>query len=183
MGWSQKGHCISGRREYNLRTRRSGCSCCPWQEFPPRSALNPDEYGSPESAIEAKHIESFLEGLTVAEAVEAKRLFVVDYHDAFLPYVARINELEGRKIYATRTLFFLHHDGVLKPIAIELSLPPPAPGANGSKRVFTPGQEATRHWLWQLAKLHVCTNDSGYHQLVSHWYALPFPFLFFLNPW
>lgn len=139
------------------------------EEFPPRSGLNPDEFGSQESAMKAEHIEIFLEGLEVAEAVKAKRLFVVDYHDTFLPYVARINALEGRKMYATRTLFFMRHDGVLMPVAIELSLPPPAPGADGSKRVFTPGKEATSFWLWQLAKLHVCTNDSGYHQLVSHW--------------
>lgn len=151
------------------------------QEFPPRSGLNPDEFGSQESAMKAEHIESFLEGLEVAEAVKAKRLFVVDYHDTFLPYVARINALEGRKMYATRTVFFLRNDGVLMPIAIELSLPPPAPGADGSKRVFTPGKEATSFWLWQLAKLHVCTNDSGYHQLVSHWYAAPFTATF-LHP-
>ncbi|KAG0629524.1 hypothetical protein M758_1G110200 [Ceratodon purpureus] len=139
------------------------------EEFPLRSTLSPEEYGPQESAIKPEHIESQLEGLTVAQAMEAKRLFIVDYHDVFMPFVKRINELEGRKIYATRTLFFLHHDGVLKPVAIELSLPPPAPDSSGSKRVFTPGKDATSFWLWQLAKLHYCAADSGYHQLVSHW--------------
>lgn len=104
------------------------------------------------------------------EAIAAKRLFVIDYHDVFMPYVKRINELEGRKIYACRALFFLHDDHVLKPVAIELSLPPSAgQGPSASQRVFTPKKDATSFWLWQLAKLHFCTADSGYHQLVSHW--------------
>ena len=184
-----------------------------FQEFPLRSALSPEEYGPQESAIKPEHVESQLEGLTIAEvhflnktrgreisrsirlrssidfyeihissskcvepsicvldqAVEVKRLFIVDYHDIFMPFVKRINELEGRKIYAPRTLFFLHRDGILKPVAIELSLPPLAPGAVGSKRVFTPAKDSTGFWLWQLAKLHYCAADSGYHQLVSHW--------------
>lgn len=105
------------------------------------------------------------------QAVEKGRLFILDYHDIYMPYINKINALEGRKTYATRSLFFLHHDGMLKPVAIELSLPPSTPGAKGSQRVFTPGKDATEIWLWQLAKIHVCSNDSGYHQLVSHWYA------------
>ena len=102
------------------------------------------------------------------QAVDAKRMFVIDYHDIFMPYVVRINELEGWRIYAARALLFLHEDGSLKPVAIELSLPPTA-GAAASQRVFTPKRDATSFWLWQLAKLHFCTADSGYHQLVSHW--------------
>lgn len=95
--------------------------------------------------------------------MDAKRLFVIDYHDVFMPYVESINKLEARKIYATRAVFFLHEDGGLMPVAIELSLPPTA-GAAASQRVFT-----TSFWQWQLAKLHFCAADSGYHQLVSHW--------------
>lgn len=86
-----------------------------------------------------------------------------------MPYVERINALGGRKIYASRSLFFLDHNGVLKPVAMELSLPPSDPGAIVKKRVFTPGKESTSFWLWQLAKLHVGTNDSRHHQLISHW--------------
>ncbi|KAG0579870.1 hypothetical protein KC19_4G130100 [Ceratodon purpureus] len=138
------------------------------KEFPIKSALS-HEYGPKESAIKSEHIEDKLEGMTAEEAVEAKRLFVVDYHDVFMPYVARINELEGRKIYAARALFYLHKDGFLRPVAIELSLPPCHPGAVGSQRVFTPGKESTSFWLWQLAKLHFLAVDSGHHQLISHW--------------
>lgn len=138
-------------------------------EFPLKSTLSAN-YGPQESAIKPEDIEDDLDGLTVDEAIAQKRLFIIDYHDAFMPYVQRINELDGRKIYAPRALFFLHDDQVLKPLAIELSLPPNAgQGAKASQRVFTPKKDATSFWLWQLAKLHFLTVDSGFHQLVSHW--------------
>ncbi|KAI3910586.1 hypothetical protein MKW98_027868 [Papaver atlanticum] len=36
--------------------------------------------------------------------------------------------------------------------------------------VFTPSRcNATSCWLWKLAKAHVTSHDSGYHQLYSHW--------------
>lgn len=41
--------------------------CIHLQEFSLRSTLNAEEYGPQESAITAEHIESQLEGLTVAE--------------------------------------------------------------------------------------------------------------------
>lgn len=56
----------------------------------------------------------------------------------------------------------------MKPIAIELSLPGNNEGEEIS-RVFTPATEGTDGALWQLAKAHVAANDSGHHQLISHW--------------
>ncbi|EEF28014.1 lipoxygenase, putative [Ricinus communis] len=106
--------------------------------------------------------------MSVQEALEENKLFIVDYHDAYLPFLDRINALDGRKAYATRTIFFLTPLGTLKPIAIELSLPPTAPSAR-SKRAVTPPVDATTTWIWQLAKAHVCSNDAGVHQLVNHW--------------
>ncbi|KAL2341892.1 hypothetical protein Fmac_009832 [Flemingia macrophylla] len=53
----------------------------------------------------------------------------------------------------------------LRPIAIEPSLPQGKP----SKQVLTPPLDATSHWLWQIAKAHVSSNDAGVHQLVHHW--------------
>ncbi|MQM15449.1 hypothetical protein Taro_048394, partial [Colocasia esculenta] len=139
------------------------------QVFPPVSKLDPVIYGSPESAIREEHIISHLNGMTVQQAMENKKLFMLDYHEAYLPFVSRINASEGRKAYATRTLFFLTPLGTLKPVAIELSLPPPSPGAAAPRRVLTPPTDGTTHWLWQLAKAHVNSNDAGVHQLVNHW--------------
>ncbi|XP_074347291.1 linoleate 13S-lipoxygenase 3-1, chloroplastic-like [Apium graveolens] len=69
---------------------------------------------------------------------------------------------------ATRTIFFLTSVGTLKPIAIELSLPANGPDSE-SKCVITPPVDATSNWMWQLAKPHVCSNDSGVHQLANYW--------------
>ncbi|VFQ98599.1 unnamed protein product [Cuscuta campestris] len=139
--------------------------------FPPLSKLDPEVYGSLDSALKEEHILGNLNGMSVQEAIDGNKLYIVDYHDAYLPFVDRINAQDGRATYATRTLFFLTDMGTLKPIAIELSLPsssfPSAP--TRSKRVVTPPVDATSYWMWQLAKAHVCSNDAGVHQLVHHW--------------
>ena len=102
--------------------------------------------------------------------MEKGKLFILDYHDAYMPFVNKVNKLQGRKLYATRTILFQSKAGSLVPLAIELSLPPSSKGeANGSQRVFTPGQDSASHWKWQLAKAHVSSNDAGFHQLVNHW--------------
>ncbi|KAL8043450.1 hypothetical protein ABFX02_09G120700 [Erythranthe guttata] len=139
------------------------------QVFPPVSKLDPEIYGPKESAIKEEHIAGQLNGMTIQEALDANKLFIIDYHDVYLPFLDKMNALDGRKSYATRTLFFLSDVGTLKPIAIELSLPSTASPTSKSKRVLTPPVDATTYWMWQLAKSHVCSNDAGVHQLVNHW--------------
>ncbi|XP_068658546.1 linoleate 13S-lipoxygenase 3-1, chloroplastic-like [Aristolochia californica] len=138
------------------------------ESFPPVSNLDPTTYGPPESAIREEHISPQLEGMTVDQALDEKKLYILDHHDVYLPFIDRINAQDGRKAYATRTLFFLTPKGTLKPIAIELSLPHMSQGSS-SKRVLTPPSDATTFWMWQIAKAHVCSNDAGVHQLVHHW--------------
>lgn len=138
------------------------------QSFPPKTKLDPEVYGPVESALKEEHILGYLDGMSVQEALDANRLFMVDYHDIYLPFLERINALDGRKSYATRTVLFLTSVGTLKPIAIELSLPPTGPNPN-PKRVVTPPVDATSNWIWQFAKAHACANDAGVHQLVHHW--------------
>ncbi|EFJ18657.1 lipoxygenase [Selaginella moellendorffii] len=130
-------------------------------EFPPTSGLG-DEYGPRKSTVTEEHISRFLEGTTVQEAVANKKLFLVDLHDIFMPYIERINKIPDIYMYATRTFLFLRGDGTLKPIAIELSTP-------SSRRVLVPPQEGETDYLWELAKAHTAANDSGAHQLVGHW--------------
>ncbi|KAJ0929280.1 putative linoleate 13S-lipoxygenase [Helianthus annuus] len=131
--------------------------------FPPVSQLDPEIYGVQESALKEEHISGYLNGLTVQQAMEENKLFIIDHHDVYLPFLDRINALDGHKTYATRTIFYLNESGTLKPVAIELSLP------RQSKRVVTPPIDATSNWTWLLAKAHVCSNDAGVHQLVNHW--------------
>lgn len=111
--------------------------------------------------------------LTTHQAVKKKKLFMLDYHDMFLPYVHKVRKIEGTTLYGSRTLFFLTEEGTLRPIAIELTRPK-SPAKPQWREVFTPGCDGsvTGSWLWQLAKTHVLAHDSGYHQLVSHWYVV-----------
>ncbi|KAH7439962.1 hypothetical protein KP509_04G084600 [Ceratopteris richardii] len=137
-------------------------------DFPPKSQLDPDIFGPPESTITAAHIEPMMEGHSVEEAMEKKRLFIVDYHDVYMPHIERINETRA-KTYASRSFFYLNNDNCLLPVAIELTLPPRERGLKPNSRIFTPNPELEHDWLWCYAKTHVAVIDGGYHQLVSHW--------------
>ncbi|GLT86620.1 hypothetical protein SLE2022_047490 [Rubroshorea leprosula] len=136
--------------------------------FPIVSKLDPAIYGPPESAITKELIQQELPEMSVERAIEEMRLFILDYHDMLLPFMKGMNSLPGRKAYASRTVFFYTKTGILKPIAIELSLPP-THSSSRNKHVYTQGHDATTHWIWKLAKAHVCSNDAGIHQLVNHW--------------
>ena len=85
-----------------------------------------------------------------------------------MPYVNRINAL-STKIYASHSILFLKKDGTLRPVAIELSLPPSDQRPKSVWKVFTLVEEGAQGALWQLAKAYVAVNDSGWHQLSSHW--------------
>ncbi|GAB2287016.1 hypothetical protein Dimus_021404 [Dionaea muscipula] len=145
------------------------CSIKTLEEWPIKSKLDPEIYGSPESAITTEIIEQQIKGYpNFEEAIGQKKIFILDYHDVFLPYVNKVRETEGTPLYGSRTLFFLTSEGVLEPLAIELTRPP----SNGKpqwKQVFTPGCDATQTWLWRMAKVHVLAHDSAHHQLISHW--------------
>jgi len=84
--------------------------------------------------------------------------------------LTRINSLPVPRAYATRTILFLKDDGTLKPLAIELSKPHPGGDNLGPvSRVVLPAKDGVDSTIWLLAKAHVIVNDSGYHQLMSHW--------------
>ncbi|TQD85090.1 hypothetical protein C1H46_029374 [Malus baccata] len=139
------------------------------KELPLKSKLDPEIYGPPESWITTEVVEKEIKGyMTVNEALERKKMFILDYHDLLMPYVNKVREIEGTTLYGSRTLFFLTEDGTLRPIAIELTRPPVGDKPQW-KQVFTPTWDATGRWLWILAKAHVLAHDSAYHQLVVHW--------------
>ncbi|KAI3755015.1 hypothetical protein L1987_54808 [Smallanthus sonchifolius] len=139
------------------------------EEFPPTSKLDFKVYGNQNSSIKPSHIEKNLDGLDIDEAIKANKLFILDHHDTLMPYVSLINAT-STKIYATRTLLFLQNDGTLKPLVIELSLPHPQGNQHGAtNKVYTPAEHGVEGSIWQLAKAYVAVNDSGVHQLISHW--------------
>ncbi|KAJ7961701.1 Lipoxygenase [Quillaja saponaria] len=131
------------------------------ETFPPMS-----ENGV-ESSIRQSDIEKNIGGMTLPKALDQRYMFILDHHDYLMPFLNRINS-KSVCVYASRTLLFLTGDGILKPIAIELSLPGSS-GGNEIQRVFLPASQGTEAALWQLAKAHVAANDTVYHQLVSHW--------------
>ncbi|KAA3468686.1 linoleate 9S-lipoxygenase 6-like [Gossypium australe] len=132
------------------------------KEFPPVSNLDPEVY-----------------------ALTSKRLFILDHHDTLMPYLKTINEYTEAKTYASRTILFLRGDNTLKPVAIELSLPKMEGDKIGCvSKVYTPAEHGVEGWIWQLAKAFVNVNDSGHHQLVSHWlntHAVLEPFVIATN--
>ncbi|GMH18830.1 hypothetical protein Nepgr_020671 [Nepenthes gracilis] len=154
------------------------------EEFPPISKLDPTKYGNQSSMITRAHIEKNMDGYTVDQAIKGNRLFILDHHDVLMPYLSRIN-LTSTKTYATRTVLFLKYDGTLKPLAIELSLPDPQGDHLGAiSQVHTPAEEGVEGSVWQMAKCYVGVNDSGYHQLISHWlhtHAVIEPFVIATN--
>lgn len=154
------------------------------QEFPPASTLDPNEFGNQTSAMTKEQLELNMNGLTIEQALEEYKLFILDHHDAVMPYLTKINSTAS-KIYATRTVLLLLDDGTLKPLAIELSLPNTEPYHKGCiSEVFTPSEDGVQGTIWQLAKAYSAVNDSGYHQLISHWlntHAVIEPFIIATN--
>ncbi|KAE8651603.1 probable linoleate 9S-lipoxygenase 5 isoform X2 [Cucumis sativus] len=154
------------------------------QDFPPRSKLDPEVYGDQKSKITEEQIIHNLDELTVEEAIKKNRLFILDHHDSLMPYLRRINTT-STKTYASRTILFLQENGTLKPLAIELSLPNPQGDKFGVvSKVFFPAEQGVGSSIWQLAKAYVAVNDSGYHQLISHWlntHAVIEPFVIATN--
>ncbi|KAJ0254801.1 Linoleate 9S-lipoxygenase 5 [Hirschfeldia incana] len=154
------------------------------KEFPPKSNLDSAKYGNQHSSIREEHIEPHMNGISVHEALEQNKLFILDHHDALMPYLTRINST-NTKTYATRTLLLLQEDVTLKPLAIELSLPHAQGKSHGSvSKIFTPSEKGVEGSVWQLAKAYAAVNDSGYHQLISHWlqtHAVIEPFIIASN--
>nr|UDP26497.1 lipoxygenase 4 [Tulipa gesneriana] len=155
------------------------------REFPPTSNLDPNAYGNHTSSITEAHLLINLEGLTVNQALENNKLFILDHHDALIPYLNRINTNTNNRIYATRTILFLKDDGTLKPIAIELSLVHPDGEQHGSiDKVYTPADSGLEKAIWQLAKTYAVVSDHGVHGLISHWlrtHAVTEPFVIATN--
>ncbi|KNA19536.1 hypothetical protein SOVF_060820 [Spinacia oleracea] len=157
---------------------------CRLQEFPPKSKLDPKLYGNQNSSITREQIEMYMDGYSTDKALKNNRLYILDHHDSLMPYLRRINSTPT-KTYASRTILFLKYDGTLKPLAIELSLPHPQGDKHGAvSQVYTPAEEGVEASVWQLAKAYAAVNDSGVHQLITHWlytHAVIEPFIIATN--
>ncbi|KAL3676598.1 hypothetical protein R1sor_026546 [Riccia sorocarpa] len=92
------------------RQTLSGTHPCTIQavtEFPPKSSLNPEEYG-PATALTEEHIKPYLEGLSVKEAIKAKRLFTFCFHAVISHWMRAHAVIEPFIISTHRNLSKLH---------------------------------------------------------------------------
>jgi len=72
------------------------------------------------------------------------------------------------RVSASKTILYLEEDGTLTPEGI-LLIDKTEDGQYKEKYYF-PANDGIKGGLWKLAKAFVVVNDSGYHQLISHWY-------------
>ncbi|KAG2379963.1 Seed linoleate 9S-lipoxygenase [Vigna angularis] len=123
------------------------------------------------STVTKEILEKNMNGVKVDKAFANNKLFILDYYEAFMAYLGKINDLPSAKAYATRTFLFLQDDGTLKPLAIELNKPHQCPcdHPNVETTVVLPADKGVESTIWLLAKAHVVVNDTNYHQLISHW--------------
>ncbi|KAF6030369.1 ALOX5 [Bugula neritina] len=100
-------------------------------------------------------IESHLEGMTVQQAIEAGKLYVID-----LRYLADIECKNGKTLPGPTCLLFVRHSGDLVPVAIQLM-----PNAGADNPIFTPSDH---EYTWLAAKMWFNLADCSHHQSVSH---------------
>lgn len=96
----------------------------------------------------------FLEGLTVAEAIEAKRLYYVDYE-----IMKNLPCKDDRIVPAPSALFFVNKDKKFLPVAIRLFQD------EENNPVFLPSDDS---YTWLLAKLWFNNADANFHQSCTH---------------
>lgn len=97
---------------------------------------------------------------------DESRFFMLD-HSYVKNYQDTIYVHTSNKVYATKTLLYLERDGTLSPSGILLI--DSVGKEEYEKRYYFPAEDGIEGVLWKLAKAFVAVNDSGYHQLVSHW--------------
>ncbi|KAK0064895.1 allene oxide synthase-lipoxygenase protein [Biomphalaria pfeifferi] len=97
----------------------------------------------------------FLEGLTLKEAIDRKRLFMCD-----LKVLEGITVKENFVLCAPIALFFLDKSRELKPVAIQLLQSP-----SSNNPIFTP---ACPTLTWTLVKMWYNNADAAYHQGLTH---------------
>ncbi|KAH9509994.1 hypothetical protein Btru_044799 [Bulinus truncatus] len=100
-------------------------------------------------------VKQFMEGLTLQEAINQKRLFICD-----LQILEEIPVKKDFVLCAPIALFFVGISGQLKPVAIQLFQKP------GPKNpIFTPRSPSL---TWTLVKMWFNNADCAYHQALTH---------------
>ncbi|CAG0885599.1 unnamed protein product [Darwinula stevensoni] len=110
----------------------------------------PDKFG-----IREEELLPHLGGMSLAEALEAKRLFIID-----LEALKNVSVKPNTVLCSPLALFFRNRRHELMPVAIQL-FQEKAP----DNPVFTPSDPP---YTWLLAKMYYSNADATYHQSFSH---------------
>ncbi|KAF4371926.1 hypothetical protein F8388_000093 [Cannabis sativa] len=124
----------------------------------PNSRQKLKDYGDQDSKTTMAHIEKILkklkndDGFTVKQAIKEKRLFILDHHDTFMPYLNDINDKKTcTRGYASRTilLFTKNEDDYPK-------LMPDGPKSNGAVQIaqYIPLQTKTKKTIINMLNTH-----------------------------
>jgi arachidonate 5-lipoxygenase len=105
-------------------------------------------------AVDDGTVDGLLDGETLAQAIAARRLYLLDYG-----ILAEIKMVKGRYAAAPYCLLYVDGEGHLRPVAIQLGR------SRDEGPVFTPKDE---FWLWQTVKTYVQCADAQFHEAVSH---------------
>ncbi|XP_076468009.1 allene oxide synthase-lipoxygenase protein-like [Babylonia areolata] len=100
-------------------------------------------------------LEPLLEGLTIQQALDGRRLFLCDLH-----VLQDLSVKPGFVCCVPMSLFFLDKDDQLKPVAIQLFQ---TPGPDNP--IFLPTDDET---LWTLVKMWYNNADAVHHQSLAH---------------
>ncbi|XP_045195885.2 polyunsaturated fatty acid 5-lipoxygenase-like [Mercenaria mercenaria] len=107
-------------------------------------------------AVNGQMLKPFLESMTLPQALQKKRIFIIDYD-----ILDGLPTRAGYVMCAPIALFYQKNNGKLVPIAIQLFQKPSA-----NNPVFLPTDPPTNTWI--LAKMWFNVADANYHQSVAH---------------
>jgi arachidonate 15-lipoxygenase len=100
-----------------------------------------------------------IEEATVEEAITAQKVYIIDYHKLLEDTPCGPN----RHVCAPIALFYIHSDGTMRPIAIQLYGGHVIGDINP---VFTPNDN---YYAWSMAKMYFNNADFHVHMLSSLW--------------
>ena len=109
----------------------------------------------PNFQVSPAMVRPFLEGLSLEEAIEINKIYIVNYKD-----VLAISCMDNKKLAVPMALFYVDKQGDLIPIAIQLFQKPAE-----DNPVFLPSDP---EYTWMLAKMYFNNADCSYHQACTH---------------
>lgn len=106
-------------------------------------------------AVTEAMLKPLLEGLSIQEAIDAKKLYYIDYK-----VLEGLPCPDNRIVPAPLALFFVNSEGNLMPVAIQLFQKPAR-----DNPVYLPTDD---EYVWLLAKMWFNNADASFHQSCTH---------------